>query len=119
MPKNSTTAESDGRRQRTERSRAALIKAALALIEEGVLIATAQQVADRAEVGIRTFFRHFDDMGALAEAIDLSIRDSYEAMTLRGYRSGTIEERIKNVVEYHAQIYEQNYNVILSTLAQR
>jgi AcrR family transcriptional regulator len=119
MPKIITTPERDGRHQRTERSRTALINAALALINEGILIATAQQIADRAEVGIRTFFRHFDDMGALAEAVNLSIRDNYEAITLGGDRSGTIEQRIQRAVEHRADVYEQNYNVILSTLAQR
>jgi AcrR family transcriptional regulator len=119
MSKIITTPERDGRHQRTERSRTALINAALALINEGVLIATAQQIADRAEVGIRTFFRHFDDMATLAEAVNLSIRDNYEAIALGGDRSGTIEQRIQRAVEHRADVYEQNYNVILSTLAQR
>jgi AcrR family transcriptional regulator len=119
MPKIITTPERDGRHQRTERSRTALINAALALINEGILIATAQQIADRAEVGIRTFFRHFDDMGALNEAVDLSIRDNYEAIALSGDRSGTIEQRIQRAAEHRADVYEQNYNIILSTLAQR
>ncbi len=119
MSKSTATVESDGRRQRTERSRTALINAALALMEEGILIATAQQIADKAGVGLRTFFRHFDDMGALAEAVDLSIRDQYEALLLSGDRSGTFEERINSAIKRHADVYEKNYNVILSTLAQR
>ena len=39
---------SDGRRQRSERSQTAIIEAALALMEEGTLVPTAQQIADRA-----------------------------------------------------------------------
>jgi AcrR family transcriptional regulator len=119
MPKDVTTVESDGRRQRTERSRSAIINAALELIEEGVLIATAQQITDRANVGIRTFFRHFEDMGALAQAVDESIRGQYEAAMLDADRSGTLEERILHAVERHADVYEQNYNIILATTAQR
>jgi AcrR family transcriptional regulator len=113
------TPERDGRHQRTGRSRTVLINAALALINEGALIATAQQIANRAEVGIRTFFRHFDDMSALAEAVNLSIRDNYEVIAFGSDRSGTIEQRIQRAVEHRVDVYEQNYNVILSTLAQR
>ena len=40
----------DGRRLRSERSRQAIIDAMLGLVEEGVLIPTAQQVSSRAGV---------------------------------------------------------------------
>ena len=49
----------DGRRMRSERSRDAIIEAALQLVQEGILVPTAQQIADRAGVAMRTFFRHF------------------------------------------------------------
>ena len=52
----------DGRRQRSARSRAAIIEASFELMQEGVLAPTAQQIAERAGVGIRSFFRHFEDM---------------------------------------------------------
>jgi AcrR family transcriptional regulator len=105
MSKIITTPERDGRHQRTERSRTALINAALALINEGVLVATAQQIANRAEVGIRTFFRHFDDKSALAEAVNLSIRDNYEVIAFGSDRSGTIEQRIQRAVEHRVDVY--------------
>jgi AcrR family transcriptional regulator len=111
--------ESDGRRQRTERSRAAIIEASLNLLEEGILVPTAQQISDRAGVGIRTFFRHFDDMIALFEAVDDSIRNHYERLILGGDRNGTLEERIDHAIDRHANVYEQIANVILSTAAQR
>jgi AcrR family transcriptional regulator len=49
----------DGRRQRGERTRQAIIEAALSLQEEGVLVPTAQQISDRAGVLIRSLFSHF------------------------------------------------------------
>jgi AcrR family transcriptional regulator len=119
MATSTKTPELDGRRQRTERSRTAIIDATLALMEEGTLTPTAQQIADRAGVGIRTFFRHFDDMGTLAEAVDATIRNDYEALVLGGDRNGSIEDRIQHAVERHADVYEQNCNIILSTAAQR
>ena len=60
----------DGRRKRGERTRLAIIQAALSLQEDGVLVPTAQQISDRAGVLIRSFFRHFEDMESLFEAVD-------------------------------------------------
>ena len=108
----------DGRRLRSERSRLAIIEAALALQEEGILVPTAQQISDRAGVGIRSFFRHFEDMETLFEAADDQIRDSYEALFLGGDRDGRLEERIDHAVERHADAYESVSNIILGSLAQ-
>lgn len=108
----------DGRRLRTERSRKAIIDAGLAYMEEGTLVPTAQQLADRAGIGIRSFFRHFEDMEALFQAIDDHIRDSYESLFLGGDRAGTLEERIEHAVERHADAYEAVNNIVESTLAQ-
>ena len=108
----------DGRRLRSERSRLAIIEAALGLQEEGTLVPTAQQIADRAGVGIRSFFRHFEDMETLFEAADNHIRASYEALFLGGDREGTLEERIDHAVERHAAAYERVSNYMLGTQAQ-
>ena len=111
--------ESDGRRLRSERSRKAIIDASLAFLNEGVLVPTAQQVAERAGVGIRSFFRHFEDMGSLAAATDAEIRDSYESLFLGGDREGTVTERIERAVERHADAYEIVKHIMLSTQVQR
>ena len=54
----------DGRRKRSARSRAAIITATLTLLENGNLSPTAKQIAEEAGVGLRSFFRHFEDMDA-------------------------------------------------------
>ncbi len=118
MSKDQVAEAVDGRRLRSERSRLAIIEAALALQEEGVLVPTAQQISDRAGVGIRSFFRHFEDMETLFEAADEYIRDSYEALFLGGDRDGTLEERIDHAVERHAEAYESVSNIVLGTHAQ-
>ena len=118
MNKKSEAEVPDGRRQRSERSRKAIINASLELLNEGILVPTAHQLAERAGVGIRSFFRHFDDMEALAEATDDQIRDSYESLFLGGDRQGTLEERIEHAVQRHADAYETVKNIMLSTRAQ-
>ena len=62
-------AREDGRTARSRRTRAAVVDALLALQQEGNLSPTAQQVAARAGVALRTVFGHFSDMETLwAEA---------------------------------------------------
>jgi len=119
MPNSTAQPATDGRRQRTERSRKAIVSAAIELVQEGILIPTAQQIAERAGVGLRTFFRHFEDMSSLLVAVDDSIKDEYIALTLGGDREGTLEKRIDHAIERHAEIYEQNTNIMLFTAAQR
>ena len=59
----------DGRTARGQRTRSSVVDALLALQEEGDLSPTAQQVAARAGVALRTVFGHFSDMETLwAEA---------------------------------------------------
>lgn len=108
----------DGRRLRSERSRQAIIDASLALLEEGILVPTAQQISDRAGVGIRSFFRHFADMETLFATIDEESRESVEVLFTGGDRDGTLEERILHAVERHAEGYEDQKNSIKLTAAQ-
>jgi AcrR family transcriptional regulator len=51
-----------------------MVQALIDLVGEGVLQPTAQQVAARAKVGIRTVFRHFSDMDSLFAEIDERVR---------------------------------------------
>lgn len=118
MPKHNPKSLVDGRRLRGERSRDAIINAMIALQAEGVLVPTAQQVAERSGVNIRSLFRHFQDMEGLFKAGDLQVREAYEAPFLGGDREGTLEQRIDDVVVRHADGYEKIKNIFLSTLAQ-
>ena len=118
MSKPQLIENTDGRRMRTERSRQAIIEATLALTKEGNLIPTAQAIAERAGVGIRSFFRHFADMDTLFNAADEQSREQYESLFRGGERSGTLQERILHAVQRRAAGYEAEANAILSTAAQ-
>lgn len=117
MPKTKAIEPIDGRRLRSERSRLAIVEAALALQSEGVLVPTAQQISDRAGVGIRSFFRHFEDMETLFEAADGHLRDSYEALFVGGDRSGPLQDRIDRAVERRAEAFEKIGNLMLGAQA--
>ncbi|MEC8528494.1 MAG: helix-turn-helix domain-containing protein [Pseudomonadota bacterium] len=118
MANNNAVVSVDGRRQRGERTRLAIIEAALSLQEEGVLVPTAQQISDRAGVLIRSFFRHFEDMETLFKAVDDHLRDSYEALFLGGDREGSMEERVRRAIERRSDAFERLKNLMLGTKAQ-
>ena len=109
---------SDGRRQRSERSQTAIIEAALALMDEGALVPTAQQIADRAGVGIRSFFRHFADMDSLFLAADEMLISSYEALFEVDDRSGRLASRVARAVDLYGNAFDKLRPIILCTQAQ-
>ncbi|MDA9711182.1 MAG: TetR/AcrR family transcriptional regulator [Pseudomonadota bacterium] len=108
---------SDGRRQRSERSQTAIIEAALELMDEGILVPTAQQIADRAGVGIRSFFRHFADMDALFMAADEMLMESYEALFQVDDRAGDLAERVARAVDLYGNAFDKLQPIILCTQA--
>jgi AcrR family transcriptional regulator len=118
MSKQEMEPESDGRRQRSERSRQSILDAMLALIDDGILVPTAQQVSERAGVGIRSVFRHFSDMESLFVSADDQIREQHRSLFTGGDREGTLEERLQHAIEQHALVYETVGNVFLSTRGQ-
>jgi AcrR family transcriptional regulator len=95
----------DGRVQRSERSRKVIVDAMIALIEEGIYIPTAQQVADQAGISIRTVFRHFSEMEKLYAEIDEVLRPAYTQRFISTEKTGSLEERILALVETRVGAY--------------
>jgi AcrR family transcriptional regulator len=96
----------DGRVRRSERSKAAIVQALFELIGEGVVAPTADEVADRADIGIRTVFRQFKDMDTLYGALDVLLYERFEPVFLAPVPEGPIEERIEEFVGRRAKGYE-------------
>ncbi len=105
----------DKRRLRSENSRRAIVLAALELLEEGILQPTVQQIADRAGVGGRTYFRHFADMEELFVEVHNEIYASSVELFRGGDRSGLVSERIEKSVRHRTEAFEQVGNLILAT----
>jgi TetR/AcrR family transcriptional regulator, regulator of autoinduction and epiphytic fitness len=59
----------DGRVARAERTRAAIIEALVDVLAEGDLQPTAERIAERAGVSLRTIYQHFPDRQALHKAV--------------------------------------------------
>ena len=105
----------DKRRLRSENSRRAIVLAALDLLQEGMLQPSIQQIAARAAVGERTYFRHFSDMDELFEEVHNEIYASSVELFKGGDRSGLIGERIEKSVRHRTAAFEQVGNLILAT----
>jgi AcrR family transcriptional regulator len=96
----------DGRVQRGERNRQAIVDALLALYRSGVLQPTARQVAERAGVAPRSVFHHFADMEALAAELSArqlhDHRDLFETPLL----TGDLAVRVDEIVARRSALFE-------------
>lgn len=98
----------DGRLLRSERSRQRIADALYELIGEGELAPSAQLVADRAGVGIRTVFRLFSDMDALYATVDARLELDAAPLLRNGPSEGaTRSERAEALVDQRAALYER------------
>lgn len=97
----------DGRVRRGARNRASIVDALVELIREGSVQPTAEQVAERAGVRVRTVFRHFDDMESLHVEIQRRVRQQVEPLFARVPTRGTLDSRIRAVVRTASDVYER------------
>ena len=97
----------DGRLRRGERSREAIVAALFELVGAGVLQPTAQQVAERAGVGIRSVFRHFDDMDGLFATMDARLREDALPILREDPSPGALRARAKALVGRRVRLFER------------
>ncbi len=116
----SVTQFNDGRRLRSERSRKSMIDAALELIEEGNFAPTAKQISARAGVGIRSFFRQFEDMDQFFAAVDEhTVGSFWESFLHEGDREGELPERLDSILATYAKAFEEHRSLLLATKSLR
>lgn len=117
---NSSTRETDGRIKRSTKTRAAIVEALISLIGEGNLAPTSEDVAARAKVGLRTVFRHFEDMENLYEEMDRSIKDNIIQPEFDLYPAeGTLEERLLTLCRRRGALFARIYPFMSSTIARK
>lgn len=99
--------EADGRRLRSEKSRALILEALFALIRGGDMDPGAARVAERAGVGLRTVFRHFEDMDSLYREMSARIEAEIVPLAMQPFRSSDWRGRLVELIERRASIYER------------
>lgn len=96
----------DGRRQRSQASRAKIIDAFMMLMKEGDPRPSAARVAKRAGVGLRSVFRHFDDMDSLYLEIDNLLYKRWGPVLLEPYQSTDWRDQLIELIERRAKVNE-------------
>lgn len=99
-------AAADGRVRRAQRSGQAIVEALLDLVGDGEVDPTAQQVAARAQVGMRTVFRRFSDMESLFAEMDARITTNALPRLLAGRSVGGPRQRALALVEHRVAFFE-------------
>lgn len=96
----------DGRHARRHRSRDLAVDALLDLLNEGVSRPTAQQVAERSGVSLRSIFRIFDDVQSLHAAASARQLSRVRHLFVDIDASGSLAERVRSTVSTTSRIYE-------------
>lgn len=97
----------DGRRLRSAASRRRIVEAMRDLVREGAVSPRAEEVAARADVGLRSVFRHFDDMESLYREISELILAEVRPMLLLPPPSGTVDEIIVEMIDRRTKLFER------------
>jgi AcrR family transcriptional regulator len=99
--------ETDGRRRRSQDSRARIVSAMLELVHAGDVSPGAEQVAARAGVGLRTVFRHFSDMDSLYSEMAQVIEAEAMAVVQTPFTGATWRDRVLELVQRRAVVFEK------------
>lgn len=103
----SDTSRPDGRRRRGEDNRAKIVEAMLALIRDGQYAPSAEVVATRADVSLRTVFRHFEDMDSLYREIASPVEAELRAMAARPFKATDWQGRVIEMVSRRSEGFER------------
>src|ERR1700687_1824773 len=106
-PTTATESVMDGRVRRSRRSGQAIVEALIELVGEGILEPTAQQVAERAGVGLRTVFRRFSDMESLFAEMDKRLQADALPLLVGGQPRGDLAERARAIVRQRVRFFER------------
>jgi AcrR family transcriptional regulator len=109
----------DGRLHRSIVTRKKIVLALTALVFEGQLRPTAEQVALRADVGLRTVFRHFDDMDALYREISIDVDEQIQPLLKARLNAPTWQERVLQSIDFRSDIYDRTAAMHLAAQVHR
>lgn len=100
------TRPTDGRHERSTRTRAAIVRAHRSLIEQGEFSPTTTRIAHEAGVSPRTFFAHFPDLEALFTATAGSVSQDVLARRLTPDPSLPLPERLERFLDNRDALYD-------------
>lgn len=101
-----TGGETDGRRARGERARAAVADALLSLLAEGDLTPPAPKIARRAGVSQRLLYHHFADLEALFDAVARRQHERVADLVQHIPPELPFEERLRRFLDQRVAVLE-------------
>ncbi len=111
--------EADGRRARSLVSRARIIQAMVELVAAGDPNPSAAAVAERAGVGLRSVFRHFEDKDAIFREIDELLMTAYRPLLQAAYASQDWHDQLFELIDRRCAINEAAAPFRISALMRR
>jgi AcrR family transcriptional regulator len=109
----------DGRLNRSVVTRNKIVETLTTLILEGQISPTAEQVALRANVGLRTVFRHFDNMDALYREISIDVDAQIKPLLQARLDGLTWQERVAQSIGVRSVIYDRTAAMHVAAQAHR
>lgn len=96
----------DGRRERSRSSHKRIVEAMMELIAGGDLMPSAARVAEEAGIGIRTVFRHFDDMDSLYAEISATIAERVMPIVAAPYDNADWRANVRDLTRRRVRVFE-------------
>lgn len=97
----------DGRIRRTQDSRDKIVNAFLGLLRQGVVNPSAEDIAQQANVGLRTVFRRFKEMELLYREVATEIQATFGAEVAKPWISDQWQQQLQEMLARKADIYER------------
>jgi AcrR family transcriptional regulator len=97
----------DGRHHRSIKTRQVIVTAFIDLIGRGHPSPTAEQIAAHAQVGLRTVFRHFDDMETLYREITQRLDELMLPLVHKHLKATLWSQRLVESIERRCDIFDR------------
>ena len=96
----------DGRVLRGARNHALIVQAIYDLVRAGNVAPTAEEVAARAGVGVRTIFRQFKDLETLSRSLSERVLSEVVALARATPPSGRLGDDLPSLIARRARVFE-------------
>ena len=105
-PPSQNEVAADGRHSRSIATRKRIVAGFIELIAEGIVAPTAEQVAVRAGIGLRTVFRHFDDMETLYREVGTHVSMLIDRILQIPLKAPDWQGKLIESIHVRAPLYE-------------
>ena len=115
------SSDGDGRRARSAASRNKIILAMMDLVADGHANPSAARVAEKAGVGLRSVFRHFDDKETIFREIDRILVRAFGPIMDAPFQSGDWQGQLFELIERRCEVNEKiaNFRMLSMTVRYR